>query len=129
MFVFVFVCVCVCVVCLCVCVFGGRGEGGCHVANDRACVAVHSRGQHTLFTVHPIRTYVGGLPRDMRARTASRLRRQTEAVKDFIGCLNDVRYNGHSLHHKGSKEIGKAESTGEQSSYDGMLSSSSFCFA
>ena len=76
------------------------------------CFLVHSRGQHTLFTVDPIRTYVGGLPRNMR--TSTWVQRKTDAVKDFIGCLNDVRYNGYSLHHKGSKDIGRAKSRGEE---------------
>lgn len=55
----------------------------------------------------PTRTFIGGL----NPPTLSRRRR--DKTKDFVGCINDVRFNGHLLHYyNGTNDIGNAQSIG-----------------
>jgi len=63
--------------------------------------------EHTLFFLDPTRTFIGGL----NSPTLSRRRRDKK--KDFVGCINDVRFNGHLLHYfNGTSNIGNAWSIG-----------------
>ena len=64
--------------------------------------------EHTLFVLDPTRTFIGGL----NSPTLSRRRRDKK--KDFVGCINDVRFNGHLLHYfNGTRDIGNARSIGK----------------
>ena len=70
----------------------------------------HLDAEHTLFVLDPTTTFVGGL----HSPTLSRRRR--DKAKDFVGCINDVRFNGHLLdYYNGTTSIGKAYSVGRSS--------------
>ena len=67
----------------------------------------HLGAEHTLFVLDPTRTFVGGL----HPPTLSRRRR--DKSKDFVGCINDVRFNGHLLYYyNGTTRVGNAQSVG-----------------
>ena len=67
----------------------------------------HLGAEYTLFVLDPTRTFIGGL----NSPTLSRLRRDKR--KDFVGCINDVRFNGQLLYYyNGTSDVGNARSIG-----------------
>ena len=62
--------------------------------------------EHVLFVLDHTQTFVGGFYSSVSTR------RRRDVSKDFVGCINDVRFNGHLLHFSGSSSIGHAESRG-----------------
>lgn len=60
----------------------------------------------------PTRTFIGGL----NSPTLSR-RRRRDKKKDFVGCINDVRFNGRLLsYYNKTSDIGIARSIGTANS-------------
>lgn len=67
----------------------------------------HLDAEHTFFVLDPTRTFIGGL----YPPTLSRRRR--DKAKDFVGCINDVRFNGYLLYYyNGTSTVGNARSIG-----------------
>ena len=56
----------------------------------------------------PTRNFIGGVP---PSSTSSH--RPADIGKDFVGCINDVRFNGHLLYYyNGANALGNALSVG-----------------
>ena len=67
----------------------------------------HLGTEHALFVLDPTRTFIGGV----HPPTLSRRRR--DDAKDFVGCINDVQFNGHPLnYYNETSNLGIAISVG-----------------
>ncbi|XP_022787640.1 protocadherin Fat 4-like [Stylophora pistillata] len=75
---------------------------------DGYSVTEHLGAEHSLFIIDPTRTYIGGAPPSSTSRY-----RRANIGKDFVGCINDVRFNGHLLYYyNGTNALGNARSVG-----------------